>query len=243
MSDAISNAISAVRGTPVTVKATATNMVTAANTAVNNAISNAVSTANNAVTSVVGDANAAIANAQATANSLMSSATATVDAAKAKAEEAQAKAQAALDKANALNDRLNSLPLDRDPELIKQQIEAEILKKKAELEQKILYYKETALESLREKLKMLIMFALTFPPKLPLIDPKTLQKRAIMMAHKEAMKLRSKTSIANLSKGKELYKYPLKNVSKLNLPSIPQIPKVPDLPKLPQVPQLPRINV
>lgn len=244
MSDAITNAINAARGQATAAVSSATSLQSTATAGVNNAISNAVSLASNATTSLTTTASSTLSNAQNTANALMSSANAAVGSATAVAAEAQARAQAALDRANAARDRLNNLPLDRDPQLIEQQIEAEILRKKAEREQKVLFYKENAINMLMEKLDFLKIPSLPIPIKLPIIDPKMLGWRAILMQTKDVVKQRNKTSVANLAKGKELYKYPLRNVSKANLPQLPQIPKVPDLPRLPSVlPSVPRINV
>lgn len=239
MSDAITNAINIAQGKATKVTGTVQSTESIATTKVNDAISTALSSADDAATSLTATATDMLNSSQATANAFISSANSAIAGAQAAAQDAQKKAQAIADKANAMNDKINKLPLDKDPELIKRQIEAEILKKQAELEQKILNYKENAVEMLKGKLAALAIPSIpSF--KLPVLDPKVLQVRAILTQLKEVIKQRNSISTKNISKGKELYKYPLRNVSKANLPKIPQVPKVPDLPRIPQVP---RINV
>jgi hypothetical protein len=124
-------------------------------------------------------------------------------------------------------DKLKKLPINKDPELIKKQLEANTLKKKAEAEQLVLNTKDTVIETAKEKLKELVLPAIPFPPKLPVIDPKILQAAAVGLQAKELWKQRKNLSKKNLQKGKETYSFPLKPV---NLK--PELPQIPDLPTL-----------
>lgn len=124
-------------------------------------------------------------------------------------------------------DKLKKLPINKDPELIKKQLEADTLKKKAEAEQLVLNTKDTVIETAKEKLKQLALAAIPFPPKLPVIDPKILQAAAVGLQAKELWKQRKNLSKKNLQKGKETYSFPLKSV---NLK--PELPQIPDLPTL-----------
>jgi hypothetical protein len=133
-------------------------------------------------------------------------------------------------------DLLGDLPLDVDPELLLRQKEAEALELQAKLQEKILVDKEEIIENTKEKITGLgkgILFSLL--PKLPLIDPKILQAVALAKQIKSLYEQRKKISKENLSKGKELYSYPMTPIT----PEIPDIPT--ELPQIsrPTIPNLP----
>ena len=159
--------------------------------------------------------------------------------------------------ADSLKDSLASkLPLDKNPELILRQKEAEILEKKAKVDELLAVDAEEKIEELKAKLKALALASLPGVPKLPVIDPKILQGVAIAKQIKALIKQRSALAKSSLSKGKKLYSYPVKKLKsqktladavgglpslpdKPNLPGIPSIPKPPKLPSAPKIPKLP----
>jgi hypothetical protein len=142
-------------------------------------------------------------------------------------------------KADALSAKLDSLegklPLDKDPELIKREIEADILEKEAKIKEMLMVDREKLIEDAKSKLKALALATLPLPLKVPLIDPKILQAVALAKQIKKLLKERKNIAKKYLSKGKELYTYPIKQYD-LDLPTKPTVPS---LPKPPSVPKLP----
>jgi len=125
-------------------------------------------------------------------------------------------------------ERLEKLPLEVDVELLKRQAEAEVLSRQAQIEQTRLEVQENGVEMLKEKLINLALQQLPATPTLPVIDPKILQAVQTALLLKEVIKNRKQISRKNLSKGKELYSYPLRNITpKVQLPQIPTIPQLP----------------
>jgi len=161
------------------------------------------------------------------------------------------------DKADSLKDSLaGNLPLDKNPELILRQKEAEILEKKAKVDELLAVDVEEKIEDLKAKLKALALASLPGVPKLPVIDPKILQGVAIAKQIKALIKQRSALAKSSLSKGKELYSYPIRQLKsqqtiadaasglptlpdRSNLPGVPAIPRPPQLPSAPTIPKLP----
>jgi hypothetical protein len=161
------------------------------------------------------------------------------------------------DKADLLKDSLvGKLPLDKNPELILRQKQAEILEKKAKVDELLAVDAEEKIEELKATLKALALASLPGVPKLPVIDPKILQGVAIAKQIKALIKQRSALAKLALSKGKELYSYPVKKLKsqktladaasglptlpdRSNLPGVPAIPRPPQLPSVPTIPKLP----
>jgi hypothetical protein len=155
-------------------------------------------------------------------------------------QDIEGKAAAAVDNLqNQAAELLNSLPTVPDPLLLARQKEAEILDKLAELERKQIELQEIGLDDVKENIRNLIIPTLPIPLKIPLISPKALL--AVVLAKREKLlaELRKLKSKKNLKKGKELYSYPLKPPTSLQLPSRPQLPKIPDIPTLPSLPSVP----
>lgn len=138
-----------------------------------------------------------------------------------------AAAGAAIAAAGAAMDKLNSLPMDKDPGVIKRQVEAKVQEAKAAAEDLQGKLKEVAIEEGKKKLNSLKILGIPIPPKLPLIDPKILGAVALLKQAKAAIKDRKKKAKKNLDKGRTLYKYDLK--SPIKAPSIPSVPKLPTL--------------
>ncbi len=148
---------------------------------------------------------------------------------------ASAAAQAQINNAQNV---IENLPIDKDPELIKRQAEAAILKKKAEVEELVALKKEEAIQQLKTKLSSLTVPSIPFPPKLPSVNAALLQGKAILQQAKELAKQKAKESRENLEKGIELYSFPVTTLEKVPPPELPNIqpPKVPQLPKVPDLP-------
>lgn len=147
----------------------------------------------------------------------------------------------ALDSINAKNDRLNTtlneLPTDTDPALLARQKEAETLELKAKIQEDTLVKKDEIIEEGKEVISNLKGRAISsFLPKLPAIDPKILQGVALARQIKKLYEERSKISRENLSKGKELYSYPIQEVVPIDIDTLSEtLPEV----KPPQIPDLP----
>jgi hypothetical protein len=154
----------------------------------------------------------------------------------------------ALGKANeSAQEMLDKLPLKKDPRLLKQEIEADVLEKKTEAERKIQEAKELTVADAKDKLLEIGASFLPKAPKvppIPLIDPRLLAFIAYMKLKAEIKKLKQSVSKQNLKKSKDTFKYPLKppTVSVPQLPKVPDLPiKPPTLPKPPSLPNLPNL--
>lgn len=135
-----------------------------------------------------------------------------------------------------LNNKLNELPLDKDPLLIARQKEAEALELKAKVAQAQLISKDKAVELAKGGIKGAISGGIPGLPKLPVLDKKILEGVALAKQLKTLYKERGKVSRENLSKGKELYSYPIAQITPISLDSLqPELP-VPEVPKIPNLP-------
>jgi hypothetical protein len=139
---------------------------------------------------------------------------------------------AATDSAQA---KLDALAKYKDPELIKKEAEAKAMTLVADKQQEILAQKAEIEKQVAEKLTLLLNLYLSFPPKLPAVNPKALAKKAYEKGKKELRELKQSLSKENLKNAKESFKYPMKP-KELSVPKIPEIPKLPPLPKLPNIP-------
>lgn len=156
----------------------------------------------------------------------------------------------------AINDKLSQLPLDKDPELLLKQKQAEVLQKKAELEKEYLDKKEQILGMTKEDILLIAITAIPGLPKLPVLDPKILAAYSLAVNIKKAIQDKQKKNSANIEKGKELLKYKIKprqlaGMQTPQLPNIPdlpnigdiEIPEIPEIPKLPEIPKVPSIKL
>lgn len=137
--------------------------------------------------------------------------------------------------------KIKNLPIEKNPELIKKQLEAEFLTKKAEVQEYTLFVKDEAIETAKDTLAQLKTLKVPSLPKLPVIDVKTLQAVVIAKQLKELYKQKNKFGKENLKKGIDAYKFPLRAAE---LPSI----KIPDIPfgkvRLPRtIPKLPKLSI
>lgn len=165
----------------------------------------------------------AISNAISTAKK--TGASAASNAASAAVSSAADAAKAALPPAaGAAADKLKSLPINKDPELLKKQAEAEVLSKKAQAEQFALVAKDLAIEYGKKKLIELAIKSIPFP-KLPVLDPKIIQAVMLGLQARELWKQRKSMSKDNLKKGKDTYSYPLK--PKVTKPEPPEVVEIP----------------
>jgi hypothetical protein len=135
-----------------------------------------------------------------------------------------------------LNNKLNELPLDKDPLLLARQKEAEALELKAKVAQSQLISKDKAVELVKGGIKGAISGAIPGIPKLPVLDKKILEGVALAKQLKKLYKERGKISRENLSKGKELYSYPITQISPISLESLQSEVPVPEVPKIPNLP-------
>jgi hypothetical protein len=106
----------------------------------------------------------------------------------------------------------SALPIQKDPNLLAKEKEAEALKKKAEIEKLILERKEEIINKLRVKLNSLKIPSLPpvpFPPKKPILDPKILQALLIAKQAKQAIEERQKKTRDSLKKAEKTFEYPL----------------------------------
>jgi len=143
--------------------------------------------------------------------------------------------------AGAAADKLKSLPVNKDPELLKKQAEAEVLSKKAQAEQLALVAKDLAIEYGKKKLIELAIKSIPFP-KLPVLDPKIIQAVMLGLQAREMWKQRKSMSKDNLKKGKDAYSYPLKpKVTKPEPPEVVEIPTNNIKPKEPTEPEGTRV--
>jgi hypothetical protein len=121
------------------------------------------------------------------------------------------------------------LPIQKDPLLIAREQEAKVLAAKAVAEEKLLNLEENAIATAKGLLNKLAIPTISFPPKLPLINPKVLQALVIAKKVKLLEKLKQKLSRENLKRASKVYQYPLKPPTippppTLNLPIILNIP-------------------
>jgi hypothetical protein len=129
----------------------------------------------------------------------------------------------------------NNLPVDKNPELIRREIEADILEKEAKLKEVLMTDREKLIEEAKQKLKALALPTIPLPLKIPLIDPKILQAVAIAKQIKQLAKQRRTLAKKYLSKGEELYSYPIKPYD-VTIPTKPNKVSVPEAPTPPQLP-------
>lgn len=111
----------------------------------------------------------------------------------------------------------NKLPTSKDAELVKKQIEAEMQKKKGELENKLQQEKEKKVEELKDKVATLASLALgssSSKGKLPIIDPKIRFMINFLKSQKELNEKKQVQSKENLKKAKENFTYTIKPSSK-----------------------------
>jgi hypothetical protein len=137
------------------------------------------------------------------------------------------------------------LPVETNPDVLKQKIKADLLDKKIEIDRKKLAAKEKAIKTAKEKLK-----------SLPFPSLKAVQDKIIALLEKQLADDRAKLAKSNMDKAKEVHTYPIKklksqataareaaNIPTLSdapkLPGAPNIPKPPKLPSAPSVPKLP----
>jgi hypothetical protein len=112
-----------------------------------------------------------------------------------------------------VQDLKGKLPVQKDPRLIAREAEANALEIKTTTERKLLNLKETTLERLKTTLNRLTLPTISFPPKLPLLNPKILQTSILAKQVKAAITLKQKLSRQNLKKASEVYEYPLSAVA------------------------------
>lgn len=109
----------------------------------------------------------------------------------------------------------SKLPTSKDPTLAKKQAEAEIQKKKGELENKLQQEKEKKVEELKSKIATLTGLAIGgvgLFPKLPMIDPKIIATLQFLKAQKESIEVKQRESKENVAKAKENFTFPMKPV-------------------------------
>jgi phage host-nuclease inhibitor protein Gam len=125
------------------------------------------------------------------------------------------------------NSKIKDLPLEKNTDLIKKQLEAEYLRKKAEVEEYALGKKDELIELGKQKIIEIAVTKLPSLPKLPIIDPKILQSVTIAKQLKELYKQKQTSGRENLTKGKMAYTYPLKAIIETvqNVPELPFINK------------------
>ena len=178
------------------------------------------------------DAISKAANIANSAQGAVATAQGTADAVNGAIADAAGKADALAADARAL---ANKLPLNKDPELIRREIEADILEKEAKINELLMVDREKLIEDAKTKLKALALATLPLPLKVPLIDPKILGAVAIALKIKALLKDRKNLAKKYLSKGKELYSYPIKQYE-IDIPTKPSIPSVPKPPSIPPLP-------
>jgi hypothetical protein len=145
-------------------------------------------------------------------------------------------AGSAIDAASGLVD--SALAKVPDPELLIRQKEAELLKKKAEIDQLLLLAQETDVESIKARLTSLGIPSIPIPVKLPLIDPKVLLALALAQKEKLVADLKNLKSKLNLKKAKQAFTYPLNKPKNFLQGGLSKIPKPPVLepPSIPSIP-------
>ena len=155
-----------------------------------------------------------------------------------------AAASAAKDAAAAmLGDKLSKLPLDKNPELIRREVEAQVLQKQAEAQRLLLMSRDEAIE---EGKKRILAYAkippLPYPVRLPVLNPKLLLATVLAKAMIFLKEQRQNISKNLLKRGEKTYKYPM--TPPAGIPKLPKIPTIPTLPtvKLPEVPKIPTVK-
>lgn len=134
--------------------------------------------------------------------------------------------------------KLKDLPIQPDPELLKQEGLALAQTLRADAETMLQQRKDEEINKLKDRAEALI------PPAaikaaglllvLPIIDPKYLAWLAYQKAKSELKKIKQKASKVNIKRSKEAFTFPMKPPKKLELGQIPnlQIPKIPEIPRI-----------
>lgn len=105
-----------------------------------------------------------------------------------------------------------TLPVERDPELIKKKAEADVLEKEAELKKKAAAAEEQAVTAGKEKLSAgktaVLKAAISLIPKPP-VDPRILQAAQLIAQARQASRKKAADAKDTVSKAKEQYSFPL----------------------------------
>jgi hypothetical protein len=141
---------------------------------------------------------------------------------------------------------LKDLPIQLDPELLKQQAIAEAQKYKSQAEELLQQKKEEEINKLKEKVEAAagpFAPALGLFSKPELADPKFLAQIAYEKGKQKIRELKQNASKENLKKSTEAFTFPMKPPMRLELGELPQIPEIPKIPELPKInlPNLPDI--
>lgn len=105
-----------------------------------------------------------------------------------------------------------ALPIERDLELIKKKIEADVLEKEAELKKKAADAQEQAVASVKERLSAgktaVLKTAISLIPKPP-VNPRVLQAAQLIAQARQAARKKAADAKDTVSKAKEQYSFPL----------------------------------
>lgn len=112
--------------------------------------------------------------------------------------------------------KLDKLPITKDPELAKKQLEAELQKKKGELTNKLQQEKNNKIEELKNRAASIIPPALGIAAglaKKSLTDPKIMATLSFLKQLKQTREKKQSESKENLKKAKEMFTFPMKLVN------------------------------
>jgi hypothetical protein len=129
-----------------------------------------------------------------------------------------------------IDERIKKLPTVKSPELINQELEAEIHRQIAE-QQRILQEKaEKQIETVKKTLETYTGKIPSLPavPKLPIIDPKFLAAIAYDQLKNKIREAKQKVTKKNVAESVKKFKYPM-------APKLPKVPEIPEIPKLPTI--------
>lgn len=116
------------------------------------------------------------------------------------------------DNVETVNTITNSLPVEKDPVLIKKQVEGEAFRRQAEIGSLALVAKEMAINIARSKVNSVVGSNLG-SVKLPVVDQKQLSVVSIQNKINEIANERIRFSKESITKASELYTYQLPKVS------------------------------
>lgn len=118
---------------------------------------------------------------------------------------------------NSTLNKLKKLPITKDPDLVKQQANAEVQKLVGEKQNELQQVKETQVEEAKDKIAKLAPLAIAgvgIFTKLPILDPKVLATIEFLKKQKQLREEKQKISKENLKKAKENFTYQIKPTTK-----------------------------
>lgn len=137
---------------------------------------------------------------------------------------------------NSISNKISDYPVDKDPAVLKRQVEAKVQEKQALIQEQLIQKKEESISQARDRISSVRGMFSRPSFKLPNFDRKILLKVATAKILKKIEKEKSKLSKANIERGETAFSFPITRLEPrtptLNRSSLP-VPQKPSIPRLP----------